>query len=340
MLDDLKLIHTRDASDALGIAEKEWQQLQTEFDLPELIRPFNNIVFAGMGGSALGASLSQSWPGYSVPFEICRSYTVPAYTGQDTLFIASSYSGNTEETLSALKQAEERGAQIIIISTGGTLTEIAQLHGHAYIQLPEVGQPRFAVFESYKALLAVLIRAGQVHDFNDLTRAAELVRTACAEWGPAVSTSSNQAKQIALELMGKSVVIYAGPLLYPAAYKWKISFNESAKNIAWCNQLSEFNHNEFEGWVSHPIDKPYAVVDLRSKLEHPQIQKRFELSAKLLSGKRPAPLVIEPRGSTLVEQLLWTTALGDFVSIYLAILNGVDPTPVDLMEKLKRDLLE
>jgi glucose/mannose-6-phosphate isomerase len=136
------------------------------------------------------------------------------------------------------------------------------------------------------------------------------------------------------------VVIYAGPLLYPAAYKWKISFNESAKNIAWCNQLSEFNHNEFEGWVSHPIDKPYAVVDLRSKLEHPQIQKRFELSAKLLSGKRPAPLVIEPRGSTLVEQLLWTTALGDFVSIYLAILNGVDPTPVDLMEKLKRDLLE
>ena len=105
MLDDLRMIHERDAQDALGIAEKQWQQLQLTFDLPTLDGPFENIVHAGMGGSALWALVSQSWPGYTIPFDLCRDYTIPAYVSSKTLFIASSYSGNTEETLSAMQQA-------------------------------------------------------------------------------------------------------------------------------------------------------------------------------------------------------------------------------------------
>jgi glucose/mannose-6-phosphate isomerase len=143
-----------------------------------------------------------------------------------------------------------------------------------------------------------------------------------------------------MELAGKSPVIYAGPLLAPAAYKWKISFNENAKNVAWWNQFPELNHNEFIGWASHPVDKPYGVIDLRSNLEHPRVQKRFEVTERLLSGLRPAPNVVQAQGETILQQLLWTVAFGDFVSIYLALINGVNPAPVDLVEKFKLALNE
>jgi glucose/mannose-6-phosphate isomerase len=141
-----------------------------------------------------------------------------------------------------------------------------------------------------------------------------------------------------MEIAGKTPVVYAGPRLAPVAYKWKISFNENAKNIAWWNSLPEFNHNEFMGWTSHPIEKPYTVIDLRSDLEHPQIQKRFELTDKLLSGRRPAAQVVQAEGQGLLQQLVWATAFGDFVSIYLALLNNVNPTPIDLIEKFKAEL--
>jgi glucose/mannose-6-phosphate isomerase len=129
--------------------------------------------------------------------------------------------------------------------------------------------------------------------------------------------------------------MYGGPLLFPAANKWKICMNENAKNTAWVYQYPEFNHNEFIGWSSHPIDKPFAVVEIRSNLEHPRVQKRFTVSERLLSGKRPAPLVVTPQGDTLLQQLVWAITMGEFVSIYLALLNGVNPTPVDLVEKFK-----
>src|SRR4029079_5463739 len=113
--------------------------------------------------------------------------------------------------------------------------------------------------------------------------------------------------------------IYAGPKLFPAAYKWKISFNENAKNVAWCKQFPEFNHNEFIGWSSHPVDKTYSVIELRSQYEDDKIIKRYELSDKLLSGRWPHPISIEiPRGGSVIEDLAWAIALGDFVSIYLA----------------------
>lgn len=139
-------------------------------------------------------------------------------------------------------------------------------------------------------------------------------------------------------MVGKSPVVYGSNLLFSAAYKWKINFNENAKNVAWCNQLPEFNHNEFLGWSSHPTEKPYAPVFLLSSFDHSQIKKRFDVSEKLLSGKMPSPLRVEAKGSTILEQLLWVITLGDFVSLYLALLNNLDPTPVDLIEKLKTEL--
>ena len=340
MLDDLKYIHQRDGQDALGIAEKQWQQLTHEFDIPKIDGQFENIVYAGMGGSALAALISQSWPGHKVPFEVCRQYNIPSYVSDNTLFIAASTSGNTEETLSALAEAEDRGARAVIIAGGGQLQATAEEKGHVFVLLPKASQPRYGVFYNLVALVKILQAAGLAEDSlgEDLAKASDFLKGAVQEWLPTIPQDKNPAKKLAMDLAGNSGVIYGGPLMAPAAYKWKISFNENAKNIAWWGQYPEFNHNEFIGWSSHPVEKPYAVLDLRSNLEHPRIQKRFELSDRLLSGRRPAAHVVQARGDSLLEQLLWTINFGDFVTIYLALLNGVNPSPVELVERFKREL--
>jgi glucose/mannose-6-phosphate isomerase len=341
MLDDLKYIHQRDGQDALGIAERQAGQLLEKFDAPKINGEFENVVYAGMGGSALAALLSRSWPGHKLPFEVCRQYHAPSYISDNTLFIASSYSGNTEETLSALAEAEEKGAVIAIIAGGGKLEEAAHARNYPFIKIPKAEQPRYAVFYNLVALLTLLQSAGLVDNIDissQLTRAANFLKQEVQKWVPTVPTENNAAKKLAMELAGKSPVIYGGPLMAPVAYKWKISFNENAKNIAWWNELPEFNHNEFIGWSSHPVDKPYGVIDLRSKLEHPRVQKRFEVSERLLSGMRPAPHIVEVQGDTLIEQIVWAVTYGDFVTIYLALLNNINPAPVELVEKFKTEL--
>lgn len=341
MIDDLRYIHEKDTADALGIAGKQWQQLEYVFELPQLQFTPENIVYAGMGGSALAARLSVTWPGYSVPFEIVSQYHIPAYVSDKTLFIASSYSGNTEEEISCLNEAAEKGAYIIVIASGGKLKDLAAERGHVFVELPTAAQPRYAVLYSFKALVTILERLGLVKE-NDAEKqvheAAGFLKETATTWAPDVMTADNPAKQLAKDIAGTNIVVYGGPLMEPAAYKWKISFNENAKNIAWYGVYPEFNHNEFIGWSGWPHDKPYSVIDLRSSLEDSQILKRFEVSARLLSGRRPAPKVVEVKGDTLLEQLLWTVAYGDFVSIYLALLNGVDPAPVDLVERFKKEI--
>jgi len=342
MLDDLKYIYEKDSQDALGIASKQPEQLLHKFSVPTLPKKkFANIVYSGMGGSALAALLSTVWPSYEVPFEISRNYSIPGYVGKDTLFIACSYSGNTEETLSSLAHAQKTKATIVVIAGGGKLQEIAKAEKLPLIILPKASQPRYAVFYNLKALIQLLNKADLFIESiteKELVATAEFLATNTKSFLATVPTTKNPPKKMAQELMGKSIVVYAGPYLAPAAYKWKISFNENAKNIAWMGQLPEFNHNEFIGWSSHPTQKPYAVVELHSSFEHPRIKKRFEISARLLSGKRPEAQVIEARGDTHLEQLLWTVMLGDFTSIYLGLLNGLNPTPVDLVEKFKKEM--
>lgn len=342
MLDDLKYIHDRDASDALGIAEKQAAQLIQTLELAgnREFGSIHNVVYAGMGGSALAALLVHTWPRLNVPFEVVRDYDLPVYIGPNTLVIAASYSGNTEETLSALEQAEANGAQIAVIAGGGKLQEAAESKGYLFGVLPKVVQPRYAVLSNFKLLLDILATTGVLtEDVSiELQQASDFLNGAVAAWIPTVKTDQNKAKQIALEAIGKSVVIYGGPKLAPAAYKWKISFNENAKQVAWAGQYPEFNHNEFIGWSKQPVDKPYLVIDLRSSQEHERVQKRFEVSQRLLSGMRPSPEVVNAEGSTVLEQLLWTIALGDFVSLYTGIANGLNPAPVELVEKFKQEL--
>ena len=340
MLDDLKYIHEHDHQDALGIAEKSWQQLGYTFNTGQRPVDVENIVYAGMGGSALGALISTSWPGYDRPFEIVRNYHPPAYVSDKTFFIASSYSGNTEETLNAISGAAKKRASISVIASGGKLAERARDLGYPLALLPSGIQPRYAVFYGLRALLSLLVQAGLLDTSIEkkVIHDASFVQTIAKDFAPTVSSANNMAKKIALECVGKSVVIYSGPLMYPAAYKWKIGFNENAKQIAWCNQYPEFNHNEMLGWTKQPLDKPYTVIELVSNLENPRVQRRFEVARKLLSGLMPDPIIIKPMGDDVLQQLLWFIVLGDFVTIYCSLLNGLDPTPVALIEKFKKSL--
>lgn len=344
MLDDLKFIHQRDGQDALGIAEKQYQQLLHVFDIDGWnlsSENCQNIVLGGMGGSALAALIARNWPGAKVPFEVSRQYHIPEYMGENTLFIASSYSGNTEEALSSLAEAEVRKARVVVMAQGGQLAEIAGSRHYPLLRLPDTAQPRYSVFSQLKAITVLLESTGLTPQYaavNELEKTSKFLEQAVQAWLPTVPIKQNLAKKLALELAGKSPAIYGGPLMAPAAYKWKINFNENAKNVAWWNELPEFDHNELIGWSSHPINKPYGIIELRSKLEHERVQKRFTVGERVLSGLRPSPNVVEVHGETLVEQLLWAVNFGDFVSIYLALLNNINPVPVELVEKFKKSL--
>lgn len=343
MLDDINVITQKDPQDALGVAYAQPSQASWMADVKGSIQPteIHNIVVAGMGGSALAAGMVKNWLKLPIPFEIVKRYDLPQYVNQHTLVIASSYSGNTEETISGLEEAEAKGASIAIISAGGQLSDIAEEKQYPFVQLPSGYQPRMAAILNLRALVKLLEAYGQVNGkFDEITATADWLSDQVQQWVAEVPTDQNLAKQLALKAEGKSVVVYSGAKMAPVGYKWKISFNENAKNVAFCNELPEFNHNEFIGWTSHPVEKPYAIFDLISGFEHPQILKRFAVSEQLLSGRRPASISVELQGESVIAQMLWGAILADFVSIYLAVLNNIDPTQVDLIETLKKELAD
>lgn len=167
----------------------------------------------------------------------------------------------------------------------------------------------------------------------DVTGLQSWCRDQLAQWEPQVATGRNPAKQLALELMGKSVVIYSGDALASAADRWKACINHNAKQLAWRGQLSD---DEILGWTKQPVGKVYAVVELRSEFEGELVRKRFEACQRLLSGVRPAPITINASGETALHQVVYCSLLADFVSVYLALLNGINPAANDIIDKLNR----
>lgn len=345
VLNDTNVIAQRDPGGALGVVGSQYQQAAFNAVVENAEhddRQLENLVITGMGGSALAALLLKTLlkDDLAVPLEIVRGYDLPAYVGSTTLVIASSYSGNTEETVSALAQARQKGAQVGVLASGGKLIETASQESIAHVVVPTGLQPRMATIYSLRALFALLKEFGLTSKdwLGEIAGLSEWLRFETASWAPEVPLADNYAKQLAVQTVGKTPVFYGGPLTGSLAYKFKISWNESAKNIAFWNEYPEFNHNEFLGWTSHPVEKPFAVFDILSTFERPRIVQRFELSDRLLSGQRPHAQTIELRGGTLVAQLLWGAILADFASCYTGILNNVDPTPVVIIEKLKQEL--
>lgn len=347
MLDDQNVIIQRDRQGALDVVAALYRQAGFEVELSDAEhddRTIKNIVVMGMGGSALAADIARVLleGDLNVPLDVVKDYNLPKYVGHNTLVIISSHSGNTEESVACLWQAinHHNGPQIAATATGGEVAQIAAEHNIMFAVMPKDTQPRMAVVYNLRSILAIMAAFGLGTErlLSEIAASTDWLRAESEHWNKLVSVDQNYAKQLALLAVGKTPVFYGGALTAPLAYKWKISWNENAKNVAFWNSYPEVNHNEFLGWTSHPIEKPFVIFDLRSSLEHPRIQKRFELSDKLLSGMRPKANTITVQGDTLVQQILWGSILADFASIYVAILNNVDPTQVNLIEKFKQEL--
>lgn len=346
LLDDSNQIRQRDTKNALVVAGEEPSQLLDSLlvkNTPNKSPVISKIVIAGMGGSALAGDMLRDWLDLPLPFLVVKNYVLPKFVDTSTLVIVSSFSGNTEEAISALEDAQRKDAVISIATGGGKLQEIAQTTGLTHVLMPYDGvTPRMFLPTNLRAFLELFV-AYEIISKNvlqELTSAGNNLSNISDAWGVGVPFKQNVAKQLAWHCAGKTPIFYAGPRFRSSAYKWKIAINESAKNTAWCGEYSEFNHNEFTGWASHPVEKPFAVFNLRSSFDDPRITKRFEISDRLLSGLRPAPIDIRLEGETMLEQFIWSNILADYTSAYLGILNGVDPAPVPLIEKLKKELVE
>ena len=343
----MNVLTKRDSEATLESSAIQYQQtiIDTEIMNPGHDgRVINRVVAVGMGGSALAPEFIKTWIGaeLTVPYEIVKSYAFAGGVNENTLVIASSCSGNTEEVLAALDLALEKGAQVAVVAGGGALIDRAVHGGVAHIVLPPIKiQPRMLTFVQVRAHLELLGHFGVLDAaplLETFARTHDWLKDESAKWTKEVPTDKNLAKQIALHAVGKTPVFYGGPLTWSVAYTWNISWNENAKNVAVWNQYPEVSHNEFIGWSSHPVEKPFAVFDLVSMLEHPHVLARFEITDKLLSGRRPAATRIDMIGDDLLHQLLRAHVLADYASIYTGILNGVDPGPVPLVTKLKEEL--
>ena len=344
MLDDANVIKQRDPSGALEAVASlpEQARFQPMIDGEPISLGIKSVVMAGMGGSALAADMVKilTRDELTVPVEVIKGYDLPNHANESTLVIALSHSGNTEETIECYFQARQAGCQVAAMATGGRLLELAAQDNVVRAEVPAGAQPRMSTVYHLRVLLKLLEKFGLIgHQlFDQVSESSDWLADKLREWSAESPLEHNYAKQLATHAAGKSAVFYGGQLTAPIAYKWKISWNESAKNVAFWNQYPEFSHNEFMGWTSHPVDKPYAVFDLRSSFERPRIAERMELTDRMLSGMRPKARDISLIGDNLVQQFLWGLALADMASIYCAILNNVDPAPVALIEKFKKEL--
>lgn len=304
---------------------------------------FDGIVVLGMGGSAIGGDLVRSYLADTlpVPMAVIRHYDIPHFISDKTLVFASSYSGNTEETLSAVGQAQTRGCRIIALCTGGRLGQLAAKHGWPLVVLPGGFPPRAALGYSFTTLYLALARLGFIDDPAPAVRElSKFLSMGTEKLRPEVSFDRNRAKQLAANIHGHIPIIYgAVGATAVAALRWKGQFCENAENLAFAGEAPEFNHNEVVGWglPQGSADKLIAVI-LESPTDHARITRRFEIVRSLLDKKGIPVETVMATGDNPLQHLFSHIQFGDWVSFYLAILNGVDPTPIAAIDYFKDKL--
>ena len=298
------------------------------------------LIVAGMGGSAIGGWLAQAALGDRAqrPIVVARDYGLPPWTTPDTAVLCSSYSGNTEETLAAYEAAGVVGAHRFVATTGGKLAAAARSDAVPVIPLPGGFQPRAAVAYSLVVALEVAAlceAADSLHSEIDVAAAhtEDLIR----RWRPG-GEEEDIPKDLAVGLHGTVPQIAGADLTAPIAYRWKTQLNENAKVPAFSHELPELDHNEIVGWESAAEFGRFSAVFLDDADLHPRVRQRIELTRGLIAGSGAATFRIESIGETRTERLLSLVVLGDLVSLYLAVLRGVDPTPVAPIERLKSAL--
>ncbi|MCU0306346.1 MAG: bifunctional phosphoglucose/phosphomannose isomerase [Thermoleophilia bacterium] len=298
-----------------------------------------DVVVCGMGGSAIAGDLIAA--GYADrlrrPVQVVRGYTLPGWVGQDTLCLLLSYSGETEETLTCTMDAMDRGALAVGMSSGGKMTGWYAPRGLPVVPVPAGLQPRMALLHLLIPSVVVLGRLGVLPPQEDeLAAARGQLAAAVAAYGPGIPTSENPAKQIAIMLHEGLPLIYGAEATAAVALRWKSQINENAKAPAWWGELPEFDHNEIVGFEGMGrLSEIAHVVLLRDPRHHRQVERRFDLTRELIEERVRGVVGVEAEGEGILARMLDLVVLGDHVSLYMALLKGVDPAPVEMIQRLK-----
>ncbi len=339
--------------DPSGMYEKIYkfpEQLEEAARIGRSLKPdkkyftgIKNIIVAGMGGSAIGGDLVRSYLAdkINIPFFISRHYRLPRFADKNSLVISSSYSGNTEETLSAFDDALKRHAKIACITTGGELGRLAGENKFLTAQLPKGYPPRAALGFSFVPLLFLLSKLGFVPDVDkDIANLITELKSFRDTYSIDAEINDNQAKSIAGKMYGRIPIIYTGPeLIDTVGTRWKGQICENAKSLAFHNQFPEFNHNELVGWnkIDNYRDK-LIVFYLKDSNDHDRVAKRMSVVKRIINEQEVEVVEVNSKGTSPLIRMFSLIQVGDFASLYLAILNNIDPTPVKIIDFLKDEL--
>ncbi|MGH7333759.1 MAG: bifunctional phosphoglucose/phosphomannose isomerase [Candidatus Rokuibacteriota bacterium] len=343
-LDDPSLLARLDQHRVREVLAAFPQQCREALSLRMSARPALStpraVIVAGMGGSAAGGDLLAACAAdhLRVPLLVHRSYGLPV-AASDTLVIASSYSGETVETLSAAETALAREHALVVVTTGGALGRLAERRGVSAVTLPGGLMPRMALGYLFFPLLGVLAEVGlPLASPDEVAEALDVVEALARELGPAQPVEGNEAKRLALAIGTRIPALYGGPATHAAVYRWKTDFAENAKLFALTGVVPEMNHNEIEAWQG-PRAREVQAVFLRDDEEPPAIARRFAVLRDLIEpGAGRAVLEAWTRGKGRLARLISLAYLGQWTSYYLAMLGGRDPWPIPLLDALKRRL--
>lgn len=292
------------------------------------------VYVSGMGGSGIGADFVSSFikTRCSIPYLVNKTYESPSYINTESIVIASSYSGNTEETLTNIESCLAKGAKLICIASGGKLIEIAETNNLDYIKLPDHwSSPRACLGYSLVAQLFVLNKLGLINsEFKkELDDTIKLLKEE-------TEAIQEKAKHLAASLHNKLTIIYSTDRIEPVAVRFRQQINENAKRLCWHHVIPEMNHNELVGWRENKAE--YCVIFLRNSDDNPRNQFRMELTKEIVSHFAGSCIEVYSKGNSLIERSLYLVHLLDYTSVYLAELNNVDPVEVKVIDVLKSSL--
>ncbi len=347
LLDDLEKIKIVDLQHYYTYIAEIPTQCRTAYKemsavvVPADYQKAKNIIICGMGGSAIGADLVRTFlpEDLRVPVSVHRDYDLPAYVGPDSLVILSSYSGETEEVLSSFYDALAKKAKMFVVAGGGTLIELAKANNLPFYQFSYASQPRATIGFVFVALTVLFEKLNVFKNHVDIEKTAKHLESVIADLAPEVPTEKNKAKLLAYKTFDSLLVVVGSGILSEVARRWKCQFNENAKAFAFFEILPELNHNMVEG-IHFPTElRDQALfLFLENSFDHPQNNKRFAILKELFDHQNVRYEVIEPQGDTPIEQKLSSVIFGDYASFYLAILNNINPTPVDTIQWAKKKL--
>jgi glucose/mannose-6-phosphate isomerase len=347
-LDNLEIYRQYDPSGMLvhlyGLPQQcrqAWEKA-SKFALPTDFKDVNKMVICGMGGSAIGGDLLHGLTSnLSKPLVfVHRGYDLPAFVDSKTLVIASSYSGNTEETLSAFKQALNTNCKKLAVTTGGKLRNLAQEKQVTIFTIDYLSPPRAALGYSFIPLIALLSKLGFLEDKSaEVEGMAQTLEKLLGKLAEDIPIAHNPAKQLASKLFGKLVAIYGAGILSPVARRWKGEFNENSKAWAFYETFPELNHNTVVGYEfpKEMADKLYVIL-LRCPSLHPRILARYQITCEILQKAGVKHEIFDSQGENELTQMMSLLFLGDWTSYYLAMLNQTDPMPVKMIDYLKKRL--